>query len=428
MPQIALEVVFILLLILANGAFALAEISLVSARSARLQPAADHGDRRARAALALKSNPDQFLATVQVGITLIGILTGAFSGATLTGVLAESLRQVPWLARYANTAALLLVVLTITYFSLLLGELVPKRLGLNAPEQAALRVALPMQWLARLAAPMVAILSFSTSVLTRLLGARPSTEPAVTQEEVRVMLQQGADSGVFEEAEHEMVEAVFRLADRRVGALVTPRPEMVWLDVDATQEQLRDLLRAHPFSRMPVCQGSPDRVVGIASLRSLILQVLDGQALDLAAAMTPPLFVPENSRAVHLLERLRETGERMAIVVDEHGGTHGLVTMTDLAESVLGDLPDQEARGESEITRREDGSWLIDGLVPLDELGELGEFVPGGEGYTTLGGFVVTTLGRIPASGESFEHAGLRFEVMDMDGLRVDKVLVSRVE
>lgn len=428
MSHVAFELTLLLLLILANGAFSLAEIALVSARRARLISAADRGSAGAAAALELKDQPDQFLATVQVGITLIGIFTGAFGGATLTGALSAWLAGFPVIARHAGTISLTLVVLGITFLSLVLGELAPKRLALNNPERIAVIAAGPMRVLSRVSAPLVHLLSFSAALVTRLLGMRPSPEPAVTEEEVRALLHEGAQAGVFEPQEREMVEAVFRLGDRRVGALATPRQQVTWLAADSTPEEVRETLEAHPFSRYPVYEGTPDHVVGVVEARALLLDLLRGGTFDLRRAMRKPLFLSEATRAFRALEVLKEHGEHLAVIVDEHGGTFGVLTPTDVAESIIGDLPQAPAsRPEAQIIEREDGSLLIDGMTPIDELQGLLGGQTGQGGYSTLAGFLLERLGRIPEVGAKIEVDGLRFEVVDMDGLRVDRVLVSKV-
>lgn len=421
------EVAFLLVLILANAVFALAEIAIVSARTTRLISMAEDGNRGAAVALALKSTPDQFLATVQVGITLIGILTGAFGGATLAKHLADWLARFPQAAPYREALSLILVVSVITYLSLVIGELVPKRLALSNPEQFATQLAPPMQWLARVASPAVRLLSGSTTLVTRLLGMRPGSEPDVTEEELRVMLAQSTREGVIQAAEHEMVDAVFRLGDRRVGSLGTPRPELVWLDATSTEGAIRDCLTTHQFSRILLCDGSPDRILGVVNTRRLLLQMLEARPLDLHAAMEPALFIPATAKAVDLLETFRSTGNKLAVAIDEHGGTQGIVTVTDLFESIVGDMPDASDVRVPDIQVREDGSWLVEGSMPLDELRDRIQFRPPAQmSFVTLGGLVTAQLGRIPTAGEFFHLDGYRFEVMDMDGHRVDKVLINQ--
>jgi putative hemolysin len=429
MPAMAVEVLIIFLLIVANGVFALSEIAIVSSRKARLEQRAAEGDARARAALDLANDPGPFLSTVQIGITLVGILTGAFGGATLSESLATVLAGVPALAPYSRTLALAIVVLAITFVSLVVGELLPKRLGLNDPERIAAIVARPMRVLTRLALPAERILSATTEGLLRLLGVRPSSDPPVTEEEIHVLVKQGTRAGVFEQVEQAMLGRVLRLGDRRVSALMVPRTEVAWLDLEDPPEENRRQIIEHRHSVYPVCRGDFDHVLGVVNSRDLLTRCLSGEPLDLEAALLTPHFVPEGTRVLKLLETFRQTGRHVALVVDEYGGTLGMVTATDLLEAIVGDLPSEADLSEPEAVRRDDGSWLIDGMMPVEELKELvglRELPDGGsENYETLGGLVMTRLARIPAAGDRFEWEELRFEVMDMDGHRVDKVLVS---
>ncbi len=429
MSAITIESVVIIVLILINGMLAMSEMAVVSARKARLQRRAEQGDAGARVALELANAPNRFLSTVQIGITLIGILTGAFGGATLAAEIDARLEQVPGLAAYSEAIGLGTVVLLITYLSLILGELVPKRLALNNAEAVAARLARPMRLLSVLASPAVRLLSFSTESVLRLLGARPSTEPPVTEEEVKLMLEQGTAAGVFAAAEQDMVMNVFRLGDRRTGSLMTPRHEIVWLDVQAAPGQLQRQLNEHRHSRLPVCAGSIDHVLGIVRAKDLLAYCLAGQTLDVQAALRRTLFVPENLPALKVLEMFKQTGTHLAIVLDEHGGTQGLITHHDLMEAIVGDIPSSGLPTEPPAVRREDGSWLMDGALPVDEFKRmLGlKQAPDEErgSYHTLAGFVLQHLGRIPVPGDYFEWHGLRLEVVDMDGRRVDKVLVT---
>lgn len=429
MAEVSREILVILILLLANGAFALSEIAIVSSRKARLQQQAERGDAGARAALDLADDPTRFLSTVQVGITLIGIFTGAFGGASLSEELSAALKNVPALAPYRATLSLILVVMGITYFSLIIGELVPKRLGLNHPERYAALMARPMRLLSRIASPVVRLLSASTDLLLRLMGVKPAEEAPVTEEEINVLIRQGTAAGVFEAAEGEIVERVFHVGDTRVSEIMTPRVDLIALDIqDSKEENFRKLLEHH-FSFYPVYRGSPDDVIGIVRSKELMPVCMTGELPDLAALAHPPLVVPESLRVLKLLERFKQTGWHAALVIDEYGGTQGLVTSTDVLESLVGEILSDEEKEDAEFIQREDGSWLVDGAASVTEFTEriggqpdLQSF----EGaYVTMGGFVMTHLGRVPASGDHFEHEGLRFEVMDMDGRRVDKVLVT---
>ncbi|PPS45050.1 hemolysin family protein [Chroococcidiopsis sp. TS-821] len=426
------EILIILLLIVANGIFAMSEIAVVSSRKARLQQLANEGNAKARAALKLAESPNNFLSTVQVGITLIGVLTGAFGGATIARNIASYLQQIPILAPYSQAIALAIVVLTITYLSLIIGELVPKRLALHSPERIAANIAMPMRLIAALFSPAVYLLSASTDFVLRILGIGPSTEPLVTEEEIKVLIEQGTEAGTFEVAEQDMVERVFRLGDRPVSALMTPRPEIVWLDLEDSLEANRHKIINGGHSRFPVCQGGLDNVLGIVPVSDLLARCLSNQPLDLTVSLRQPVFVPESTRGLKVLEMFKQTGTHIALVVDEYGVIQGLVTLNDILIEIVGDVPSADDREEPQVVQREDGSWLLDGMLSIDEFFELfaiKEIPTEHRGsYQTLGGFVITHLGRIPTASDYFEWQGMRIEVVDMDGNRVDKVLVAPIE
>lgn len=423
------ELIFILVLILLNGVLAMAETAYVTARKARLQYQADAGDQSAHEALELAGNLSKLLSTTQIGITLIGILAGAFGGATLASELADRLAQFDVLRPYSHAIALGLVVLVVTYLSLVLGELVPKRLALNNPERIASALARPMNWLAQLTAPLVQLLTFSTDLVLKVLGTRPSDEPPITEDEIRVLLEQGTEAGVFEEAEQDMVEGVFRLADRRVGAMMTPRHEIIWLDLEDPIESTRQTIIDSIHSRLPVAVGNLDQVVGIVQAKDLLGQALTDERIDLQAALFPPQYVPESMETLKVLEIFRESGVHIALVIDEFGGLQGLVTLQDIIEGIVGDLPAADEVNDPEIIQRADGSWLMDGSLPVDEFKEIlniSDLPLEDHGvFHTLGGFIMTYLGRVPQTSDYFEWSGLHFEVVDMDGFRVDKVLVK---
>jgi putative hemolysin len=429
MPGSFVAISVTLLLILLNGVFSMSETAFFSARKARLQQRADNGDANAQAALDLMDAPNRFLSTVQVGITLIGILAGAFGGATLALSLSVYLGRISWLAPYAETLSLAIVVVAITYLSLVIGELVPKRIALNSPERIATAVVRPMRLLSLLASPLIAFLSLSTEAVLRLLRVRPSFEPPVTEEEITNLIEQGRQAGVFEETEQDLVERVFRLGDRRVSALMTPRVDMSWIDIDDPADQIQQRIIQSPRTRFPVCQGILDNVLGIVHVRDLYVQLASGHPLDLRALIRPALFVPESTRAFTLLERFKQTGSSIALIVQEYGEIEGVITLTDLLEALVGDVPAADEPTEQEAVQREDGSWLLDGALSLEELQDLldVEYLPDQDArsYETLGGLVMHQLGRIPAVADSFEWAGWCFEVMDMDGRRVDKVLAT---
>ncbi|MGB9800885.1 MAG: hemolysin family protein [Thermanaerothrix sp.] len=426
-----LEILIILLLILINGFFAMSEMALVSARKVRLQQQAEEGEKGAKTALALTESPNQFLSTIQIGITLIGILAGALGGATLSGDLARWLAQWPALAPYSQALALAIVVLLTTYFSLVLGELVPKRLALYYPEKIATAVARPMVALSRLTAPLVKLLSASTEVGLRLLGVRPAPEPEFTEEDIRGLIEQGTQEGIFESSEQRMVEGVFRLGDRTVDAIMTPRTEIEWLDLDESPQEIVQQVLNSRHTRFPVARGDLDNVLGVISARDVLTQFLRGGEFDLQPWLKPPLFVPDSMTVLKVLEALRGARVSLALVIDEYGGVLGMVTHYDVLEAIVGELGEAGESEEPLLVQREDGSWLMDGLLPIDRFKEVFnlESLPDEErvGYQTLAGFILSQLGAIPTAGQTFEWNGLRFEVVDMDGRRIDKVLVSRI-
>jgi putative hemolysin len=425
-----LEILLILVLVLFNGVLAMSEIALVSSRNARLSRMAKEGSRGARVALELSEDPGRFLSTIQIGITLVGILAGAFGGATLSKQLGALLSGLPGIGRYAEPVAFALVVMAITYLSLIVGELVPKQLALNAPEKIAAALALPLRLLARVTAPAVHLLDLSSRVLLRLLGSNPSTEPPVTDEELRHIVESGRRAGVFERAEQEIVERVIRLGDRRVGDLLTPRSQLVSIDVDDSPDVQRRKMAEARHTFYPVYQGSLDHVLGLVSVKDVFTASMEGGApFDLRTHLVEPLYLPESLSGYAALERFRDRRAHAALVVDEYGGIEGIVTLIDLLEALVGELPTPE-EPEVMIVRREDGSLLLDGLLPESEVASLlslgSREQEEAEEYLTLGGLVMGRLGHIPEAGESFEWAGWRFEVMDMDRHRVDKVLVER--
>lgn len=423
------QLLLILLLIVANGIFAMAEIAVVSARRARLEARAEGGDEGARRALELSTNPTRFLSTVQIGITLVGIFAGAYGGATIALELGEVLNRIPALRGHGDEVALAIVVVGITYLTLVLGEIVPKRIALTHPERIATVVARPMHALSVVATPVVKLLSWSTERVIRLFRIRKPEEPPVTEEEIEAMVRKGAEAGVFAEEERQLVERVFALGDRRVGELMTPRHRMVWLDLEDAESENRAKMVEHRFSRYPVCEGGVDNVRGVVDVRDLWARAVAGEPLSLESALTEPLFVPEGLHALRLLDRFRETGIQLALVVDEYGGTEGLITVTDILDEISGEMIPGAG---PQVVQREDGSWLVDASLTMDEFWDaLSLEERRGEErhqYNTLGGFVITRLGRIPRPGQVFEAFGLRFEVVDMDGHRVDKVLVGRIE
>ncbi|MBI2760597.1 MAG: HlyC/CorC family transporter [Chloroflexi bacterium] len=427
MPTVGFEVLIVIALILFNGLLAMSEMAIVSSRKVRLQQRAEAGDAGARAALEVANQPTRFLSTVQIGITLVGILAGAFGGATLAETIADRLTAAGISRRYADPLSVGLVVLGITYLSLIIGELVPKRLALHSPERVAAKVARPMRILSTIASPAVAFLSLSTDLVLRLFGIRQSEEPPVTEEEVKLLIRQSTEAGVFELAEQEMVTGVFRLGDRTAGDLMTPRTLISWIDVDDPPEvNWREMVETR-HTLYPVCKGDLDNVVGVVSVKDLWVQMIAANPPDIQAALRPPVFVPETMPVLQALELFKQSGTFLALVVDEYGGTAGLLTITDVLEAIVGDIPSPDETPDPPAVQRDDGSWLLDGMLPVEDVKDLLRLrtLPNEENYQTLGGFVMQQLGRIPHVADHFTWDDLRFEVMDMDGNRVDKVLVA---
>ncbi|HEX9615938.1 MAG TPA: hemolysin family protein [Anaerolineales bacterium] len=432
MDNIFLQVVIILTLIFLNGLLAMSEIAVVASRKARLQQRAEAGNEGARIALELANDPSRFLSTVQIGITLVGIFTGAFGGATIAGRLSGYLDQFPGVARYSGTIAIGVVVVLTTYLSLVLGELAPKQIALTHSERIAALVSRPMAFLSRITSPAVKLLSLSTTAVLRLLRLGTPEDATVTEEEVRILIGQGTEMGVFEQIEEEMVKQVFRMSDQRALAHITPRTEIVYVDLEDPQEVNRQKIILGGHSQLPVVKGDLDDVQGYVRAIDLLARCLQGEPLDIHAVLRPPLFVPESVPVFDLLEQFKENRTQIAFALDEFAGLQGLVTLQDILESIIEDIGGPENEVDPDVLLREDGSYLIDGMLPADEFREIFDLeeLPGEgqEHFQTLGGFVMTFLGRIPAEGDRIDYRGLRLEVMDMDGHRVDKLLVSRLD
>ena len=432
MNQVLFEIVIIFLLFIANGLFAMAEISVVSVRKTRLRRLAEQGNGNARVALELAEAPNRFLSTVQIGITLVGIFAGAFGGATLAAKLAGPLRGVEFLAAHADQLAFGIVVAVITYFSLVLGELVPKRFGLSHPEGIAMAVARPMNWLSHFASPLVNFLGFSTDFLLRLLGFKPVKEVAVSEEEVRVMMQEGVRAGAFNKVESQIVHSALELDQLPVREIMTPRPKVIWLNRTDPHDQIWHKIVVSNHSHFPVYEGNRDHTVGIVSVKAIYANLAAGIPVKLQDLMIPPLVVPETQTVLQLVETFKQCGKHIALVTDEFGGIVGLVTLNDVMEAIVGEFPTQGARAKPEAKRRDDGSWLIDAMIDLEAVERaLPGFKFGGDAYgdyQTLAGWVVKQLGHVPKEGETFESQGYIFEVLDMDRHRVDKVLVMPVK
>ncbi len=420
-----MELLILLLLILLNGVFAMSEIALVSARKSRLEGDSQRGDARAKAALALANDPSRFLSTVQIGITLIGILTGIYSGENVTADLQAVIVRIPALAAYAHSLAVIGVVIAMTFFSLVLGELVPKRIGMTMPEPIAKAMALPMRAISIITAPFIWLLTLTSNMILRLIGIKPRPGGGVTEEEIRALVQEGAEGGVVTGIEQDIVERVFTLGDRKVSSLMTYRRDVRVLRVDDDAAAVRKMLREEVHGFYPVVENTLDDVIGMVTLQKLLLR-MDDATLDLRSLMAPPVFVHEDMTAYKALERFKESGEGYALVADELGATTGVVTISDILQALVGDVSDFH-RDEYQLVQRADGSWLVDGHYPLHDLlvrldrSQLVRDVSA----DTIAGLVLQQLGHIPTPGERFVWMGMMIEVTDLDGARIDKVLVT---
>lgn len=430
-----MDLFLLLLLILVNGIFAMSEMAVVSSRKARLQNLADDGSLGAETALKLHHDPSSFLSTIQVGITSVGILSGAIGEAALADPLAAWLSHIPDLQEYARGIALTITVIALTYFSVVVGELVPKRLALLAPEAIASLIARPMLTLSRITHPLVILLSSTCAMILRVLGAKPKEEPPVTDDEIKVMMEQGAEAGVFHEGEQALVSNVLRLDEQRIAAIMTPRRDMFVIDLEEDEAEIRQRIIESDYTRLVVCRHGLEQILGVLQTGDLLRRVLQGQSIsaqDIEAVLIPPLYVPESVTTAQLLENFRRAKLQFALIVDEYGEVEGLVTMTDVLAAIVGDIalnPDPE---DNDMVQRDDGSWLIDGDVGLERLKtvlEIDDDLPGEDSHAfhTLGGLVMHVLGSIPKPTDRIEVEQWRFEVVDMDKNRVDKVLATQI-
>lgn len=427
-----MELLVLLLLFLINGFFSMSEMAVVSSRKARLQQLYDEGHAAAGAALELANNPSHFLSAIQVGITVIGITSGAFGEATLSARVSAWLSQWPLIAPHANVIAVTFVIVGITIGSLIIGELVPKRLALLNPEAVASFAAKPMKYVAIAVYPLVRFLSFATDAILRLLGRRAVGSPPVSEEEIRVLMEQGTEAGVFEEHEHQLVSRVFRMDDLRTAAIMTPRNDIVYLDMEEPRERILARIAEAPHSLFPVTRGDLEHIEGIVAAKELLVDLVNQEPFDLNARLRKPLYIPETLTVTEVLRGFKQYRQTMALIVNEYGDFQGLVTLHDVLEALVGDIGPADEAEEPDVVRREDGSFLVDGAVSIERFrhalgieGELPEEDTGS--YNTLAGFVMLQLGRVPLVADHFEWGGLRFEVVDMDKNRVDRLLVARI-
>jgi putative hemolysin len=426
----ASEILIILGLIFLNGIFAMAEISVVAARKSKLEHDAAQGDKKSKIALKLANNPGKFLSTVQIGITLISILTGVYSGAGITSKLSLYFSQFPMLAPYSNTIAITVVVIGITFLSIIFGELIPKQVGIIRSESVARAIAPPMNVLSTIAHPFVWLLNVPGNLLIKWLNIRPSEDSKVTEDEIKAIIKEGTEGGEIQEIEQDIVERVFHLGDRRVGSLMTHRTDLIWIDVNNAEQEIKDRIIAELHSVYPVCDGNIDKVLGIVQIKDLFTSYFRQEKFEIRDYLKEPLFVLENNTAYEVLEKFREVKTHSALVVDEYGSILGLVTLNNILEALVGEIPAEDG-SEYEIFEREDGSWLIDAQIPFYDFlqrMEIQYFDKSKIKYNTLGGLALNILHRIPHTGEKFTWRDFEFEIVDMDGNRIDKVLVKKIK
>jgi len=423
----AVDIIIIMLLIMLNGLFALSEMALVSSNRSRLGILEAQGVRGAARARRLAENPQRFLPAVQIGITLIGILSGAFGGARVAASLTPVLESIPAVAPFANSLAVSIVVVCITYFSLVIGELVPKQIALQQPERLAAMAAAPLEWVARIASPLVWLLAISSNLLMRIAGIARTGQQTVSEEEIKALLVEGEQTGVLETGERDMIERVLRLADKPVRAIMTPRNEVAWLDITDSQAEIAAALKRWPRSRFVVCNGSVDNVVGVVQAKSILDTILDGRPLSIGDALRQPIVMPDTVTALDALERLRADDLGLALVMDEYGSFEGLVTAHDLLEAIVGD-PESAAPAPDRGTEADVSALMLDGMMPVDEVkARLGlPVLPSTGTYHTLAGLILALLRRVPREGDRIVFGGWLFEVAAMDGRRVERVRASR--
>jgi len=427
-----MDIALLLFLVLLNGLFAMSEIAVISSRNARLQKLANDDNHGARAALKLKNEPSSFLSTVQVGITTVGILSGAVGETALADPLTAWFMEFPVIEPYARGMAITAVVIGLTYFSVVVGELVPKRMGLLAPEKIASFIALPMKFLSRAAKPLVWFLSASSNFLLRLLNKNPTQDPPVTNSEIRLLMAQGTEAGVFHESEQTLVANVLRLDEQNLRAIMTPRSEIYSLDLNKPDAELRSSLAECPYSRIVIYRGGLENILGLLRTADLLKTALANEPLEIEKLLHPPLFMWERLSTAQVIENFRKTNLQCALIVDEYGELQGLVTLTDILKAIVGGLPSVHKHEVDDFIERPDGSWLVDGSASIEHLKIklcIAETFTGEKqnAYFTVGGLVIHMLGRIPAETDIIDEKGYRFEVVDMDGHRVDKVLVSKI-
>ncbi|WP_235991869.1 hemolysin family protein [Metabacillus schmidteae] len=431
--SILVSILIVLILIVANGIFAMTEISIVTSKKNRLEKRKEEGDSRAGFALKLAEDPNQLLSTIQIGITLIGVITGAFGGATIAGQLSVYVEKVELLAPFSDTLSFAVVVGLSTYLSLIIGELVPKRIGMGNPEKVALIVAKPMYYFSKVGRPLIWFLSKSTEIVLKLLRIKPNDEPEVTEEEITQLIEQGVYSGVLEEIEQDMVEQIFDLGDKHLGNILTPRTKLVWLDLEDSFEENIKIMTESPYSKFPVGKGSLDSFEGIIHTKDVFSKVMQGKEFRLEECIEQALVLPESMKVFQSLESLKTSGQHQAMVIDEYGGIEGFVTLHDIVENIVGDMPDEDEI-DPQIIKRDEETWLADGFVSFNafikyfDLEDISIQLSNKSSFHTLGGFITNQIGDIPKVTDTVQVKDLKLEVIDMDQFRVDKIMISKVE
>lgn len=428
-----MEYLIILLLTIFNGVFAMAEVALISSRKIRLEKLAKQGNWRAKMAYNLAKDPHRFLPTAQIGMTAVSIIAGAYGGTEVADRLSADFEGIAWLGQYAGILGFVVTIVTTTFLTLVLGELVPKTIGMTRPEPIAIALAPAMQLLYYIASPFIWLLSVSTKfILTVMRLNKKTNEPPVTEEELKHMIEQGRQYGVLEQQESNMMRSIFRTADRNVSTLMTHRNEIIWIDSKASREDIRKLIEQTIHTTFPVCDQDLDHIIGIASVKDILIQISKGSDWNLAKLIRQPLYIPESMPAMELLEIFRKTGNHVSLVLNEYGSFEGIVTLHDVVEAIFGNIRIANQQQEEEAVKRADGSWLIDGMMQTHDWSELLHIQDITEeetgNYNTLGGFMMHQLGKIPKEADSLTFRNHQFEVVDMDGRRVDKVLVKKLE
>ncbi|OGB76117.1 hypothetical protein A2476_05585 [candidate division CPR3 bacterium RIFOXYC2_FULL_35_7] len=427
--------IFILfILILLNGMFSMAEIAIISARRTKLQHRAKDGDRSAQLVLDMAKSPNQFLSSIQISITLIGILTGVLGGAEITDSLAVSLARISFLTPYSSTIALWIVVIIITYFTIVLGELVPKRLALNFPDQIALFVALPLHFIIRIFSPIATFLSSSTDLILQIFQLKKDQNQLISEDEIKILISEGTKTGVFNPTEKDIVERTFKVGDKKVKGLMTPRSEIIWIDINNSEKIIRDKIIKNPLAYYPVCRGSIDKVKGVIRAEDVLTGYLVNEKIELEKILHEPLLVSENMKALDVIDLYKKSGIHTALVLDEFGSVEGLISLTDILEAIVGSVPSIDELEEQEVVRRKDGSFLVDGLLSIDEFKEQLHIkhIPGeySGDFNTIGGYVFNKImnkqNEIPKTGNRYEDESVSLEIVDMDGNRIDKLLVIK--